>query len=84
MKGSKLKQKKSSLGSMGAFWARKKESDETLEQKECQTKPEKLWPTKKLTDHKTCISDTAIPQVCKETKHSSTAWLISITSLSAT
>lgn len=30
-----------------------KESDETLEKRECQTEPEKLWPTRKCEDHKT-------------------------------
>lgn len=36
MKGSTLKQKKSWLGGMGAIWPLK-ESDETLEEKECRT-----------------------------------------------
>lgn len=36
MKGSMLKQKKSRLGGIGAIWPLK-ESDETLEEKECQT-----------------------------------------------
>ena len=63
MKGSVLKQKKSSLGGMAAFFGLcKEESDETLEWKECQTEPEKLGPTEKQ-DHKTHISDTTSPQV---------------------
>lgn len=58
-----------------------KESDETFEYKKCQTKPEKLWPTKTGAYHKIYISDTTIPQIWKAAKYSCTTWLISITSL---
>lgn len=86
MKSFVLKQKKSSPGTMGDFFGGsvRKESDETLEKKECQTRGA---TANKETHRSQDIQNLWHKQptgLQRQTKYSCTTWLISITSLPAT